>query len=360
MMIVRFVYVLLFSFSILFSNVVFSDQKINWDKLSFDPIPTSYMFKAFCEVNGSWQQGELVSYGDLAISPSSCALNYGQSILEGMKAYRTKEGKIVLFRPEENARRFQKGAVRLGMPILPEEMFIKAVKQTVLANIDWVPPYGKGTLYIRPLLIGTGSLLSLTPAPSYTFLIFVTPVGDYFKGGVRAIDLVISDEFHRAHPGGVGDIKTIVNYAANFVPLQKAKQNGFAEILYLDVTNQYVEEVGAANFFCVKDGILYTPELTGTILPGITRDSIILLASHLGYEVKEQKIDLDLVFSSDEAFCSGTAAVIAPIGSITHNDRKIVYEEGNIGPVTLEFYHSLTGIQNGEIEDPFNWLHEVN
>ncbi len=193
----------------------------------------------------------------------------------------------------------------------------------------------------------------------YTFLVFVTPVGDYFKGGLRAINLKISEEFHRAHPGGSGDVKAIGNYAPNFVPLKEAKAAGFAELIYLDVTKQYIEEVGAANFFCVKEGVLYTPELTGTILPGITRDSIMKLALRLGYGVKEEKIDVASALSADEVFCCGTAAVISPVGSITYGEKKVVYNRGEVGPVTLELYEALTGIESERIKDPFGWVYEV-
>lgn len=334
-------------------------QEVEWDNLSFAVTPTDAMYRAECQLGEKWQVGALVPYGPLEISPGSCILNYGQGIFEGMKAYRTQEGRIVLFRPEENARRFQNGAIRMGMPPVSEEMFLNAVKQTILANKDWIPPAGKGALYIRPLLLGTGVNITLTPAPSFTFLIFVTPVGDYFKGGIRAINLLISQEFHRAHPGGSGDVKASGNYAANFVPLKEAKAKGYAELIYLDVTSRYIEEVGAANFFCVKDDVLYTPELTGTILPGITRDSIMKLAASLGYQVKEKKIDVDFCLSADEAFCCGTAAVISPVGSITYGERKVVFNNGAVGTVTLKLYEALTGIQNERSEDTFGWVHVV-
>ncbi|MDG1546717.1 MAG: branched-chain amino acid aminotransferase, partial [Candidatus Poseidoniaceae archaeon] len=294
------------------------------------------------------------------ISPAAGVLNYGQGLFEGMKAYRTTDGKVVFFRPEENARRMQRGADRLKMPPVPESVFVDAVEQVVAANLSWIPPMGKGALYVRPLLMGSGPVLGVAPAPSYTFLVYATPVGPYFKGGVTAIDLLISEEHHRAAPGGSGGVKAIGNYAPGMMPSKKAKAAGFSEVIYLDAeTHSYIEEVGAANFFCLKDGKLYTPELTGTILPGITRDSIIKLARNNGMEVIETKVSAEFAMDADEAFCCGTAAVISPIGSITKNNNKAVFGNGEPGKVTTTLYNQLTGIQNGSIEDTFGWLHEI-
>jgi branched-chain amino acid aminotransferase len=254
----------------------------------------------------------------------------------------------------------QRGADRLKMPPVPESIFIDAVEQVVQANIDWLPPMGRGAMYVRPLLMGSGPVLGVAPAPSYSFMIYVTPVGPYFKGGMRAIELLISDEFHRAAPGGSGGVKAIGNYAPGMMPSKLAKAQGYAEVIYLDArTSTYIEEVGAANFFCVKDNVLYTPELTGTILPGITRDSIIALARHMGYEVVEEKVSAEFAMSADEAFCCGTAAVISPIGSITHGETKITYGNGQPGTLTTTLYDKLTGIQNETEDDIFGWLHEV-
>ena len=208
--------------------------------------------------------------------------------------------------------------------------------------------------------MGSGPVLGVAPAPSYTFLIYVTPVGPYFKGGMNAINLLISEHHHRAAPGGSGGVKAIGNYAPGMKPSKEAKAQGYAEVIYLDAeTHTDIEEVGAANFFCVKDKVLYTPELTGTILPGITRDSIIQLARHLGYEVVEGKIAADFAMRADEAFWCGTAAVISPIGSITHGEDKKVYGDGAPGSITVQLYDALTGIQNETEEDIFGWLHPL-
>ncbi len=335
-------------------------KNIDWDKLTFSLTPTDTMYVAETTGDEPWMPGELRPYGNISISPAAGVLNYGQGLFEGMKAYRTDKDRIVFFRPDENARRMQRGADRLKMPPVPESIFIDAVEQVVQANIDWVPPMGRGAMYVRPLLMGSGPVLGVAPAPSYSFMIYVTPVGPYFKGGMRAIELLISDEFHRAAPGGSGGVKAIGNYAPGMMPSKMAKASGYAEVIYLDArTSTYIEEVGAANFFCIKDEVLYTPELTGTILPGITRDSIIALARHMGYEVVEEKVRAEFAMSADEAFCCGTAAVISPIGSITHGDTKVTYGDGTPGTITTTLYDKLTGIQNETEEDIFGWLHEV-
>ncbi len=333
----------------------------DWDSLTFSLTQTDFMYVATCNLGDAWEVGEIKPYGDLAIDPAAGVLNYGQGIFEGMKAQRTLQGRISLFRPEENARRFQRGAARLGMPPVPESLFIDAVEQVVAANSSWIPPSGRGALYVRPVLWGTGPIMGVAPAPSYTFCIYVTPVGPYFRGGLSAIELLISDEYHRAAPGGSGGVKAIGNYAPGMMPSKNAKKSGFAEVIYLDaVEHKYIEEVGAANFFCVKDKVLYTPELTGTILPGITRDSIIQIARHRGYEVNEIKVTAEFADLADECFCCGTAAVISPIGSISQGGEKTVFCEGGIGPITRELYNALTGIQTEMAEDPFDWLHTVD
>jgi branched-chain amino acid aminotransferase len=246
------------------------------------------------------------------------------------------------------------------MPVVPEEMFLDAVHLVVQENLRWLPPNGRGELYIRPLVFGSGSILGVAPAPEYTFLVYVVPVGPYFKGGLNPISLKVSDEYHRAAPGGSGGVKAIGNYAPGMMPSKNAKADGYAEIIYLDAVNhRYVEEVGAANFFCIKDKVLYTPELTGTILPGITRLSVIELARSLGYQVLETKVDIDFAMDSDEAFCAGTAAVISPIGSIEHGGSIATYCDGEVGAITKQLYDALTSIQEGRATDTFGWTPSV-
>ncbi|MDG1550528.1 MAG: branched-chain amino acid aminotransferase [Candidatus Poseidoniaceae archaeon] len=335
-------------------------EEIDWDSLTFSLTPTDTMYIAETGMDEAWTPGDLMPYGDMKISPAAGVLNYGQGLFEGMKAFRTSKDRVVFFRPDENARRMQRGADRLKMPPVPESIFIDAVEQCVQQNLRWLPPCGRGAMYVRPLLMGSGPILGVAPAPSYRFLVYVTPVGPYFKGGVSAIDLLISEEHHRAAPGGSGGVKAIGNYAPGMMPSKNAKSKGYAEVIYLDAeTHTCIEEVGAANFFCAKDGVLYTPELTGTILPGITRDSLIQLARHNGIEVKETRVTAEFAMDADEAFCCGTAAVISPIGSITKGDTKANYGDGNPGELTNKLYNQLVGIQNETEDDVFGWLHEV-
>tara|TARA_B100002052_G_C15886113_1_gene601610 strand:- start:2538 stop:3551 length:1014 start_codon:yes stop_codon:yes gene_type:complete len=335
-------------------------MEIDWDSLTFSFTATDVMYRQVIPAGSEWGAGDLLPFGDISISPAAGVLNYGQGIFEGMKAQRADDGSIVLFRPERNAARFSDGAKRLGMPPVPENIFIDAVESVVRENERWIPPTGRGALYVRPVLWGSGAILGVAPAPEFTFMVFVSPVGPYFKGGMNPISLKVSDEFHRAAPGGSGGVKAIGNYAPGMMPSKMAKKDGYAEIIYLDaVEHRFVEEVGAANFFCVKDNVMYTPELTGTILPGITRDSIIQLARDLGYTVIEEKVDVEFAMDADEAFCAGTAAVISPIGSIEHGDKTTEYCNGEVGEITNQLYHSLLDIQLRRSEDKHGWIRVV-
>ena len=335
--------------------------EIDWNSLTFSFTQTDRMYVATCKQGEEWLEGSMTDFKNLSISPAAGVINYGQGLFEGMKAQYAEDGNIVLFRPEQNARRSQEGALRLGMPPVPEKMFLDAVMKTVTENSRWVPPMGKGALYVRPLIFGSGAILGVSPAPEYTFLIYTSPVGPYFKGGIKPTSLRVSDQFHRAAPGGSGGVKAIGNYAPGMVPSKMAKKEGYSEIIYLDaVHHKYVEEVGAANFFCVKDGIISTPELTGTILPGVTRDSVIELARSRGYEVREEKVDVSYAMDSDECFCVGTAAVVSSIGRIEHGERVAEFCSGDVGPVSMEMYEELTAIQQRRQPDNFGWTISVN
>ncbi|CAF2084878.1 BnaA06g15650D [Brassica napus] len=304
-----------------------------------------------------FSKGELQRFGNIEVSPSAGVLNYGQGLFEGMKAYRKQDGKnILLFRPEENATRMRSGAERMCMPAPTVDQFVEAVKATVLANKRWVPPAGKGSLYIRPLLMGTGAVLGLAPAPEYTFLVYVSPVGNYFKEGVAPINLIVESEFHRATPGGTGGVKTIGNYAAVLKAQSIAKSKGYSDVLYLDcVHKRYLEEVSSCNIFIVKDKVISTPEIKGTILPGITRKSIIDVARTQGFKVEERNVTVDELLEADEVFCTGTAVVVSPVGSITHKGKRVSYGEGSFGPVSEKLYTVLTSLQMGLSEDNMNW-----
>lgn len=332
----------------------------DWDSLTFSFTATDTMYRNVVRSGEEWGEGELIPFANIEISPAAGVLNYGQGIFEGMKAQRADDGNIVLFRSDKNAARFAEGAKRLGMPPVPESLFLNAVESAVKANHRWVPPTGRGALYIRPVLWGSGAILGVAPAPEFTFMVYVCPVGPYFKGGMTPINLKVSDEYHRAAPGGSGGVKAIGNYAPGMMPSKMAKLEGYAEIIYLDaVEHRYIEEVGAANFFCVKDNVVYTPDLTGTILPGITRASVIQIARDLGHEVREERIDVDMALAADEAFCAGTAAVISPIGSIEHGQKIAHYSNGEVGPVTRKLYDALVDIQLKRAPDRHEWIRTI-
>ncbi|KAL6903344.1 hypothetical protein ACP4OV_004157 [Aristida adscensionis] len=264
-----------------------------------------------CSSDGVFTKGELLPYGPIELNPASAVLNYGQGLLEGLRAHRKENGTILLFRPNENALRMRIGADRLCMPAPSVEQFLEAVKLTVLANKRWVPPTGKGSLYIRPLLIGSGAILGVAPAPQYTFVVFVCPVGHYFKDGLSPISLLTEEEYHRAAPGGTGNIKTIGNYASVVSAQRRAKQKGHSDVLYLDPVHK------RRKFLLV----IYS-WIMRTILPGITRKSVVEIAQNLGFQVEERYITTDELLGADEVFCTGTAVVLSPVGSITYRERS--------------------------------------
>ncbi|XP_015890444.3 branched-chain amino acid aminotransferase 2, chloroplastic-like isoform X2 [Ziziphus jujuba] len=333
---------------------------IDWDNLGFGFQPTDYMYIMKCTKGGNFSNGELQRFGKIELSPSAGILNYGQGLFEGLKAYRKEDGNILLFRPEENALRMRLGAERMCMPSPTVEQFVEAVKATVLANKRWVPPFGKGSLYIRPLLMGSGAVLGLAPAPEYTFLIYVSPVGNYFKEGLAPINLIVEHELHRATPGGTGGVKTIGNYAAVLKAQSAAKALGYSDVLYLDcVHKKYLEEVSSCNIFVVKDNIISTPAIKGTILPGITRKSIIDVARSQGFQVEERQVTVDELLEADEVFCTGTAVVLSPVGSITYRGKRVSYGNDGIGVVSQQLYSGLTRLQMGITEDTMNWTLEL-
>lgn len=334
---------------------------IDWDNLGFGFLPTDYMYVMKCTQGGNFSKGELQHFGNIELSPSAGVLNYGQGLFEGLKAYRKEDGNILLFRPEENALRMRLGAERMCMPSPTVEQFVEAVKETVLANKRWVPPPGKGSLYIRPLLMGSGAVLGLAPAPEYTFLIYVSPVGNYFKEGVAPINLIVENELHRATPGGTGGVKTIGNYAAVLKAQSAAKAKGYSDVLYLDCVNKkYLEEVSSCNIFVVKDNVISTPAIKGTILPGITRKSIIDVARSQGFQVEERLVPVDELLDADEVFCTGTAVVVSPVGSITYKGKRVSYGADGFGAVSQQLYSVLTRLQMGLIDDKMNWTVELS
>jgi branched-chain amino acid aminotransferase len=334
--------------------------KIDWDSLTFDITPAEKMFVSHYK-NGKWGKGSIMSYGTVPIYPSAVILNYGQGIFEGMKAYRRKDDSIAMFRPFDNAKRLNSGCKRLYMPPLDERFFVASIKNLVIENREYVPPCGKGDLYIRPILFGSGQMLGVQSAKEYTFVIFMSPVGPYFKTGFSGIRVEIRDDFHRAPLYGTGNIKAVGNYATSLYPKSLSKDRGYDEVLYLDAKNStYVEEAGAANFFMFKDGVLSTPRLGGSILPGVTRDSLLTIAGHMpGLITQERDIRYDELFEAEELFCTGTATVLTPILAVGFKDKQYKIGNGKPGKMTKELYDELTGIQIGDREDRFGWIYKV-
>lgn len=335
-------------------------KDIDFYSLGFKFVATKTMFMA-THKNGKWDEGEFIPFGNFEISPASCVINYGQGIFEGMKALRAKNGEITLFRPEENGKRFNFSARRMLMPEYDLDKFIDVVKKVVKANEEYIPPYdSEGALYIRPTLFGYGPILGVASAEEFKLIIFTVPVGPYFPEGFKGINLEISKNYTRAAPGGTGSAKTICNYAGTMLPVKETKARGFAQILYLDAVHlEFIEEVGTANFFGMIDGKLVTPRKSGTILEGITRESILELASKkLGIEVEERDISYKELYeeSCTEAFCSGTAAVITPIASVALESKVREFNNREPGEVTSKLYKLLTGIQRLDIEDEFGWI----
>lgn len=337
-------------------------KNIDWSSLGFGYIKTDYRYVANY-TNGAWDEGGLVEDADIVMNECACVLQYAQTCFEGLKAYTTEQGKIVTFRPDLNADRMISSCKKLEMPVLPKEKFIDAVMQVVKANAGYVPPYGSGaTLYIRPYMFGINSVIGVKPADDYQFRMFCTPVGPYFKGGAKPIVIRVSD-VDRAAPHGTGDIKAGLNYAMSLHNIVDAHNAGFAENMYLDpATRTYVEETGGANFlFVTKDGTVVTPK-SDSILPSITRRSLVQVARDvLGMKVEERQIPLAEVSEMAEAGLCGTAAVISPIGKIVDHGKEICLPSGmdEMGPVTKKLYDTLTSIQMGRIEGPKGWIYEV-
>ena len=334
---------------------------IDWNNLGFNYIKTDFRYISTWK-DGAWDDGHLSEDNMLTISEASCALHYGQQCFEGLKAYRTKNGDIQLFRPNRNAARLNDSLRKLLMPEIPEEKFIDAVMQVVKANEHFVPPYGTGgTLYIRPFVIGVGDNIGVKPAPEYIFCVFCLPVGAYFKGGMTPCNFMIAD-YDRAAPHGTGGQKVGGNYAASMQPHKIAADRGFADCIYLDpATRTNIEEVGAANFFGItKNNEFVTPK-SPSVLPSITKYSLMEIAEkYLNMPVYERKVPIDSLDEFKEAGACGTAAVITPIGGIEYKgELHVFYSETEVGPITKELYRILCGIQFGDVEAPEGWIFKV-
>ncbi len=334
-------------------------KNIDWSNLGFGYIQTDQRFVSNYK-DGAWDDGVLTEDATVVINECAGVLQYAQTIFEGMKAYTTEDGHIVVFRPDLNASRMADSARRLQMPVFPEDKFVEAVMKTVEANAAYVPPYGSGaSLYLRPYMFGSNPVIGVKPADEYQFRIFATPVGPYFKGGVKPLTLKVSD-FDRAAPNGTGHIKAGLNYAMSLHAIVTAHEEGYDENMYLDAaTRTKVEETGGANFlFVTKDNKVVTPK-SDSILPSITRRSLMYVAKeYLGLEVEEREVFIDEVKDFAECGLCGTAAVISPVGKIVNHGQEICFPSGmeKMGPITQKLYDTLTGIQMGRIEAPEGWI----
>ena len=332
-------------------------KNIDWSSLGFGYVQTDARYVSNY-TNGAWDDGCITADANITMNECACVLQYAQTCFEGMKAYTTEDGHIVCFRPDLNAVRMEESAARLKMPPFPAERFLDAIRQVVKANAEWVPPFGSGaSLYIRPYMFGYNSVIGVKPATDYQFRVFVTPVGPYFKGGVKPLTVRISD-FDRAAPRGTGHVKAGLNYAMSLYAIVDAHEQGYDENIYLDsATRTNIEETGGANIIFIKGNTLVTPK-SDTILPSITRRSIVHVAKeYLGMEVEERDVALSEIDQFEECGLCGTAAVISPVGTIDDHGRLIHY--AGFGPKIQKLYDTLTGIQMGRIEAPKGWIQVI-
>lgn len=327
---------------------------------------SNYMFRQSYSPEKGWHDATIGPYENLSLDPATAVLHYAQTIFEGTKAYRRPDGNINLFRPWENVRRFNESARRMAMPTVDEEDHLQAIMELVELEHEWVPD-PPGALYIRPVMIATDAALGVHASKTYLHYIIVGPVGSYFKEGFNPIPVYISDTYRRAVVGGTGAAKTGGNYAASLLVTEEAKAKGYSQVLWLDaVEGRYVEEVGAMNICFVYEGKrIVTPELSGSILPGITRKSVLQLAKAMGYETGEERVDVNEMLEDvksgciTEVFGCGTAAVITPVGKFAYRDQEVTVNDYEVGPISKQLYEEMTSIQFGEKEDPFDWTHTI-
>lgn len=338
-------------------------QKPDPDSLRFGTVFTDHMFVMDYDPKNGWHDGKIVPYGPLALDPATVVFHYGQEMFEGLKAYKTKEGKVQLFRPDMNAKRTNNTNKRMCIPQIDEQMYIDAIKELVAVDKDWIPQKPDTALYIRPFIIGTDKFLGVAASNTYKFIIILSPVGPYYESGLAPTRIYVENEFVRSAPGGTGYAKIGGNYAAAMIAEQKAHDMGYDQVLWLDAKEgKYVEEIGTSNAFFKIDGELYTAPLEGTILPGITRDSMITVMKDWGYKVNEVRFTIEDVFKAaeegrlEEVFATGTAAVISPVGELYWNDKHIVINNNEIGELSQKLYDELYGIQTGKKADTRGWI----
>lgn len=336
------------------------------DPLKFGTIFTDHMFVMDYEEGKGWIDPRIVPYGPLPMEPSTMVFHYGQSMFEGLKAYPTEDGRVLLFRPDKNAERANRTNERLCIPKLPVEDFVEAVKAVVKVDKDWIPNRPGTSLYIRPFIIATDPFLGVRPSNTYKFIIILSPVGPYYESGLDPVKIWIEDDYVRAVKGGIGEAKTGGNYAASLAAQVKAHDEGYSQVLWLDgVHRKYIEEVGAMNIMFKINGTVVTPKLNGSILPGVTRDSVISLCKEWGVPVEERVISVDEIVDAarsgamEECFGTGTAAVISPVGELRFGDEVMQINGGKIGEVSQRIYDTITGIQLGKVEGPAGWSVEV-
>lgn len=341
-------------------------QKPDENNLGFGQYFTDHMFIMDYTEGKGWHDARIVPYAPLELDPSTMVLHYGQAIFEGLKAYKAKNGEILLFRPEKNMERVNSSNDRLVIPRISVDDGVQAIKELVKVDADWIPGTPGTSLYIRPFIIATDPYLGVRPSDTYKFIIILSPVGAYYKEGINPVKIYVESKYVRAVRGGLGFAKTVANYASSLKAQVEAKHIGYTQVLWLDgVEKKYIEEVGTMNVFFKINGEVITPSLEGTILPGITRMSTIELLKKSGIPVTERRISIQELYDAhaagklDEAFGTGTAAVISPIGEFSWDGRVITVNEGKIGPVAAKVYETITGIQSGEVEDTFGWAQKV-
>ncbi len=353
--------------NISFTPVTIKKKKPAIAGLPFGSCFTDYMFLLNYTERQGWHDPRIEPYGPLPLEPATVVLHYGQSIFEGLKAYRRPDKTIQLFRPEDNIRRMNNSARRLCIPELPEKLVLQAIVELVDREREWVPEAPGTSLYIRPTLIATEPTLNVNAAKTYLFFIILSPVGPYYPEGFNPVRIWITPKYVRAVRGGIGEAKTAGNYAASLYAGEEAHRAGFSQVLWLDgVKQKYIEEVGSMNIFFVIDDTILTPELNGSILPGITRDSVLKLARHWGLDCRERKISVNEILlaqqtgSLKEVFGSGTAAVISPVNVIRYKEQELIIDNGETGKITRKLFEDLTAIQYGQLQDPFKWTFPVD
>lgn len=334
--------------------------------LLFGTIFTDHMFIMNYETKKGWHDARIIPYQSLSLEPSSMVFHYGQEMFEGLKAYKSEDGRTLLFRPNMNAKRAIRSNQRLCIPTIPEEDFVQAIKELVKVDEAWVPDKVGTSLYIRPFVIATDPFLGVRPSNTYMFIIILSPVGPYYKEGINPVKIWVEDDYVRAVRGGIGEAKAGGNYVASLKAQVKAAAEGYSQVLWLDgIERKYIEEVGAMNIFFKIDDTIVTPKLNGSILPGVTRDTVIELCNYWDIPFEERRITINEIYDAyqegklKEVFGTGTAAVVSPVGELRWKDEIMTINNGEIGEYSQKFYDTITGMQLGKIEDKYNWIVEV-